>query len=54
MLEQEYQRQPEWDTERTQAIATMLGMKRLKVYKWHYDRKKKDGYEPSIKPVDLI
>ena len=42
VLEQEYQRDANWDTEKIAEIADRLGLNRTKVYKWSWDRRKKD------------
>jgi len=42
VLEHEYASDPVWKTNRITAIATRLGLKRYKVYKWHWDHKKKE------------
>ena len=42
MLEQEYQRNPNWDLQHTKQLAERFGLTRVKVYKWHYDRKRLD------------
>ena len=41
VLEAEFQRDSSWRKEQTYALADRLKMKRLKVYKWGYERKKK-------------
>ena len=38
-LEAAYSANPKWNDIRMQTLAIQLGCKRLKVYKWHYDRK---------------
>ena len=42
VLEQEYQQDANWDTEKIAEIAERLGLNRTKVYKWSWDRRKKD------------
>ena len=42
LLEAEFQSNPIWNTKRTKNIAESLNINRVKVYKWHYDRKRRD------------
>jgi len=44
-LEEEYQKQPNWSLAHTKSIAQGLDLDRVKVYKWHYDRKRRDKAE---------
>ena len=39
-LENEFQRDPDWKLAKTRQLATELQIDRIKIYKWHYDRKK--------------
>ena len=41
ILEREFQKDPNWDSEKLQSMANMLNLGRTKVYKWHWDRLKK-------------
>ncbi len=41
ILESEYLKNPDWDTWKTRELADRLGLNRIKVYKWHYIRKRK-------------
>ena len=43
VLEQEYLINPNWTTMRINTLAKKLRLCRTKVYKWGWDRKKKDG-----------
>ena len=45
MLEIEYERNPNWVTRDITNIAQRLQLSRTKIYKWHWDRKKKDERE---------
>jgi len=42
-LEQEYQRDPNWHSSFITALAKRLQLNRTKIYKWSWDRKKKDA-----------
>ena len=42
-MEAEWQRDLTWTSSRISSIAKRLGLGRTKVYKWTWDRKKKDG-----------
>ena len=48
MLEREYQKNPRFDSDRVVVLAKQLGLNRTKVYKWGWDRRKKeqDGRMP--------
>ena len=48
MLEAEFQKSPEWSTQRITQIAQRLGLKRSKVYKWNFDRRKKQHSKLNI------
>ena len=41
-LEREYQINPRFDSDRVVALAKQLGLNRTKVYKWGWDRRKKE------------
>ena len=43
MLEAEHLRSANWSSARITAVARHLGLNRTKVYKWSWDRKKKDS-----------
>ena len=43
ILEREYLVEPNWSTIRINTLASRLGLCRTKVYKWAWDRKKKDA-----------
>ena len=42
MLEVEYQRNPNWHSSFITSLAQRLQLNRTKVYKWSWDRKKKE------------
>ena len=42
LLEREYLADPNWTTLKTAEIAQQLGVHFKKVYKWNWERKKKD------------
>ena len=42
MLENAYQNNSDWSRDFVKQTAIRLGLNRVKVYKWHWDRKKKD------------
>ena len=42
MLEGEYQRNSNWNTEQISRLAKRLSLPRTKVYKWSWDRRKKE------------
>ena len=42
MLESEHQRDANWDTERIKLFADKLNLAHSKVYKWTWDRRKKE------------
>jgi len=39
-LENLFQLDPNWNTADTKTISGATGLNRVKIYKWHYDRKK--------------
>ena len=41
VLESEYLKDPVWETKQITKLARRLKLNRTKVYKWHWDRKKK-------------
>jgi len=41
-LEKLYQVDTNWVTDDTKTISAVTGLGRVKIYKWHYDRKKQD------------
>ena len=47
MLEAEYQRDPNWTTSSMKVLAARLSFKRTKVYKWFWDRVKREGGNPD-------
>ena len=42
LLEIEFQRNPNWTSAQVKAIAERMELSRVKVYKWGWDRKKKE------------
>ena len=42
ILEAEFQRNPNWNITRTRQLAETLGLKDIKIYKWNYDRRRKE------------
>ena len=42
VLEKEYQKNPRFDSDRVVVLAKQLGLNRTKVYKWGWDRRKKE------------
>ena len=42
LLEAEYQKQSDWNIAKTKELSTRLNLSRVKIYKWHYDRKRKE------------
>ena len=50
VLEVEYQREPRWDKRKTKELAQRYDLDRVKIYKWHYDRKKKDARLNIVTP----
>ena len=42
VLENEYQINPRFDCERIQALSKLLGLNKTKIYKWGWDRRKKE------------
>ena len=42
VLEKEYQKNPRFDSDRVVILAKQLGLNRTKVYKWGWDRRKKE------------
>lgn len=40
LLEEEFQRDPNWDRRKIASLAQRLQISRTKVYKWNWDRKK--------------
>ena len=42
MLTQEYLDNPNWSNETIDALSRRVGVSRTKVYKWNWDRKKKE------------
>ena len=47
ILESEYLRESNWSLQKTKQIALRIDLDRVKVYKWHYDRKRRDAAELS-------
>ena len=47
LLEHEYQRNSNWSTARITQIAKRLKLNRTKIYKWSWDRKKKEAEEQA-------
>ena len=45
LLEAEYQKQSDWNIAKTKELSTRLNLSRVKIYKWHYDRKRKEFSE---------
>ena len=45
IMENEYQKNPNWTREFTKNLAKQLGLRESQVYKWHWDMRKKDGLE---------
>lgn len=43
ILEAEYLRNPNWTSSEMYALADRTGLKKVKVYKWMWDRKKKES-----------
>ena len=41
-LEKEYQKDPNWDVAKKKWLSAKLGLGRTKIYKWNYDRRKRD------------
>ena len=44
-LENAYIKNPNWSKKDISQIAQQMSMRRVKVYKWHWDRKKKEELE---------
>lgn len=42
VLELQYQKNPKWDTQTINQLASQLGLSHKKVYKWHWERVKKN------------
>ncbi len=55
-LEAEYLKDSDWDTEKTRQLAFKIGLNRIKIYKWHYDRKKQDKEQEHLNNIsrDLL
>lgn len=49
ILELEFAKLPAWDFNVTQALAKRLGIDRLKIYKWHYDKSKHINTSPLLR-----
>ena len=43
ILEAEFQKNAQWSVELTQILSERLGVKRLKIYKWNYDRHRREA-----------
>jgi len=41
-LEDEYEKDPRWTIKKTRELSISLELDRTKIYKWNYDRKRKD------------
>ena len=62
ILELEYQKQQNWGTEKIKELANRLNLGRTKVYKWNWDRRKKEAsqdqrrekrkYEVKVAEID--
>ena len=48
ILEHQYLRKSNWKTKDTKRLAKLLQINRIRIYKWHYDKKRKEsGVRPS-------
>ena len=53
ILEHEYLRKSNWKTKDTKRLAKLLRVNRIRIYKWHYDKKRKEsGVRPSYNRSD--
>ena len=48
ILENEFQRDHNWSTAKIKEIAVRVQLGRVKVYKWSWDRKKKENAQPAF------
>ena len=46
-LESEFQKNQNWDTEKTYELSRQMGLGRIQIYKWGYERKKKEQQKSS-------
>ena len=46
LLEAEFQKDPNWSIKKTRELSVNLDLDRTKIYKWNYDRKRKQ--EPAM------
>lgn len=45
ILEAEFQKDPSWNLKQSKALAKQLNISQTKVYKWGYERKKKQSQD---------
>ena len=51
ILEAEFQKDPRWTLKQSKALAQQLNVSQTKVYKWGYERKKKQSNDSQDKFV---
>ena len=54
ILEAEFQKSSQWSKELTKILSERLGVKRLKIYKWNYDRQKREAQAQLDSLCDLM
>ena len=54
LLEAEFQKNAQWSYELTQILSERLGVKRLKIYKWNYDRQQREAQLQLHSLCDLM
>jgi hypothetical protein len=42
VLKNEYKKNPEWTAQQIDELAEILGLESSKIYKWHWDQKKRE------------
>jgi hypothetical protein len=51
VLENEYEKNPNWTKEFMNQLAEKVGLRESQVYKWHWDQRKKEAYELAQKSL---
>ena len=47
LLEIEYKKNPNWSRDYIRKMSNIMGLTECQVYKWHWDQRKKDGFEDN-------
>ena len=54
LLEAEFQKNSQWSCELKQTLSERLGVNRLKIYKWNYDRQQREAQSQLHSLCDLM